>query len=400
MLARVRSSSRSAALLATSFAALLAAVAPARANIAAPQPPTALSSPGPVAAPTPLAVDAADLVVDCTVGPGCRLEVTYRLRNPSDAAAGGTAAFYAFDTDDVTIEVNGRSAGKHVDAAEADAFDAAVTAAGGGEPGAAPPLERHGQAVARHGFAVELAPQATATVVVVGHLPVHRRHGYYMVVPGPAARHRLYQRGEPGARWIELDYLITPIRTWGTAPATMSFTLRAPGAWPVTVDGVDQLGTEPSAGAVTITRGVLATTADTFRLRLDLPAERPLHAGVLLGVGGNVDDATGLRLRAGVELGLREAWLVSLAYEHEGEGGGSVLVPAVAYSTPWAIVVPSLGVGLGAPVRLGSSLEVGARGLVDLHLGPLGFVTTFDYYPGMAAGARRFEVAMFGQLAL
>jgi hypothetical protein len=46
------------------------------------------------------------------------------------------------------------------------------------------------------------------------------------------------------------------------------------------------------------------------------------------------------------------------------------------------------------------SFEVGGRIQLDAHYGPLGYFVAFDWYPGMEAGPRRFEVAMMAQLSV
>lgn len=376
---------------AAAVAVLAADAGPAHANIAAPPPPSRVSGIAPAADNAGLVVISADLVVDCTDGqPGCGLQVTYALHNPAEVSLGGTAAFYSIDTDDVRVTLDGQASAHELTAAEAAGFDAAVAAASG-----APPED-----VNRSGFQVTLPPGGRGQVVVTGRLHRQPGRGYYMAVPGPAARHRLLRRGAPNPATVRLDYLVAPIRTWARFPERMTFTLRAPAGWSSSLDGVDGATTE-RAGAIATTRGTIATTTASIHLHLTLPRVTPIHAGLVLGVGGHVDNATGLRLRGGVEAGVAEVYLGSIAVELErGDAPGVVIVPAVALSSPWVIVVPSFAIGLGVPVRVSPDLDIGGRFLLDAHFGPLGMMMALDYYPGMDTDPRRFQVALLGQVAL
>lgn len=369
---------------------------PAAANMAAPPPPARVSGLGSAGGPTPLEVKAADLVIDCSAGAdACRLEVTYQLHNPSTVTAGGTAAFYAVDTDDVIVTVDGQPSGKAIADDAAAELDATVVAASGAD------LEpsRYGGRMSRHGFALSLAPDASAQIVVTGTIHPTERHRYYMAIPAAPARHRLLVRGGRTDRRVELQYFVAPIRTWSGFPAAMTFTLKHPASWIATVDGATGLDAQQDGG-VTVHHGRIATSEPSLTIELETSARDPLHAGLLLGLGGQLDDAGGVRVRAGVEAG-RGSYLASLALELErGDDTGVVIVPALTAASPWLLIIPSVGLGLGVPVRLRPSLEVGGRFLADLHFGPVGMLMALDYYPGMAADPRRFEVSLLGQLAL
>lgn len=369
---------------------------PAAANMAAPPPPARVSGLAAAGGPGPLEVRAADLVIDCAAGPAtCRLQVTYRIHNANPASAGGGAAFYAVDTEDVTVTVDGQPAGYPVTADAADAFDATVASATG-DPralGDEPGLSRHGAALA-------LAGGADATVVVTGVLHPRDRRRYYLSMPAAAARHRLFVHGGRADRRFRLRYLVAPIRTWSGFPAAMTFTLKQPAGWSASVVGATDLVTERAGGVVT-QRGRIATDESTLEIELAVAPRPPIHAGLVLGLGGHVDDATGVRVRAGVEAG-RGPYLASVAVEIEraDDATGVIVVPAVTVASPWVLIIPSVGLGLGVPVRLRPTTAVGGRFLADAHFGPLGMMLTLDYYPGMAADPRRFEVALLGQLTL
>src|SRR5690606_9904382 len=126
-----------------------------------------------------------------------------------------------------------------------------------------------------------------------------------------------------------------------------------------------------------------------------------LTGGVFAGIGGHLDDATGIRTRVGGELAWRHRYFASLALEIEWDAARSVvIVPAVAAASHWYLFVPSVGVGLGVPMRVSPSFEVGGRVQLDAHFGPVGAFVAFDWYPGMDAGPRRFEVSMMTVLSI
>jgi hypothetical protein len=100
--------------------------------MAAPPRPAKVSGLGSAAGPTPIEVRDAALVIDCSRGPdACRLEVTYQLHNTGSAPAGGSAAFYASDTEGVSVTVDGKPADHPLTGGDADAFDASF--AGGSD---------------------------------------------------------------------------------------------------------------------------------------------------------------------------------------------------------------------------------------------------------------------------
>jgi hypothetical protein len=380
--------------------ALVAAAAhPAAANMAAPPRPSELEGMGQLGARTPLVVREADLVIDCAAGgPTCGLEVTYVVHNPGDAVAGGLAAFYALDTEDIAVTVDGQPAGRDISDPQWQRYDQAVQA----ERTQADPLWRHPlPGLTRHGLGLSVAPGARARVVVRGRLRLDERHGYgSFVVPASLTRHVLFSPKAPRRRSLALRYLVTPLRTWGAWPAEMTVTVKHPRAWAVTIQGV--VGGEVTReGTASVRRGRLPTSTDLLLVDFAIP-ERPLRfVGGFAGIGGHVDDATGLVLRAGPELVLSESWMASVAFELELDDDTALtVVPMVMASSPWVLMFPALGVGLGVPVRLFSGVEVGGRFELDAHLGPLGMVMAIDYFPGMDPGPRRYQVTLLGQISL
>jgi hypothetical protein len=176
----------------------------------------------------------------------------------------------------------------------------------------------------------------------------------------------------------------------------MGLELRYPRGWTATT----RAGCAPTAGRTSCS-GRVPTGDDVLGVTLEPPAARFWPAGVLLGVGGHVDDATGTVVRAGGELFFTDSWLASLVVELDlDDETGLTAVALVGAATPWILVIPSLELGLGLPVRVRPEVEVGARVEADAHLGPLGLVVAFDWFPGLAAGPDRFQATMLFQVGL
>lgn len=370
----------------------------AGANAAAPNPAPKLSALGVEVNKTPLVVDSASLRIDCRGVETCALEVHYAITNPTDAASGGTAAFYGKSTLDMKVTVDGVSANVGIDESSRAAFDASVQQASGGRE-----IYGLGANVDRQGFAVTVAPHATAQVVVTGTLVANMRRGYDGFAPmADTARHMALTPNAPKSSRMQLDYLVAPIRTWGAVPKTMTFTLVHPADWDPHVNGADDLRVSTAPDGRTIREGTVPTTLDWLDIDVYLGEfGQRFRGGVFAGIGGNVDDATGIRMRVGGELAWRRSYLTSLALEIEsGSPTSYVIIPAVHAATPWILFIPSLGAGVGVPVRVSPSFEVGGRIQLDAHLGPVGYFVAFDWYPGMEAGPRRFEVAMMAQLSI
>lgn len=390
---------RVAVLPAVVAGALAVSARPAAANMAAPPPPTEISGPAVAGERTPLAVREADLVIDCSAGgPTCRLEVTYVIHNPTDAVAGGLAAFYALYSTSIEVTVDGKPAGRPLGEADVAALDAAVTSV---SEGRVSNVGWRDDELTRHGVDLSLPPGASARVVVKGGIRLVARRPYYgFALPGGRARHTLLAPDAPDTRNFRLEYLVAPIRTWGAFPAEMTFTLRQPARWAMWQDGAT-FDEERREGGVTVRRGRIATNRYDVRVDLSVLRPDPVFVGALVAIGGNVDDSTGVRLRAGVEAVIRQSWLASLSAEVElADETGLVLVPLVANSSPWVLVIPSFSIGLGVPVRLLPEVEVGGRFQLDAHLGPVGIVLAMDYYPAMDDDPRRFQVILLGQVSL
>ena len=79
-----------------------------------------------------------------------------------------------------------------------------------------------------------------------------------------------------------------------------------------------------------------------------------------------------------------------------------MLTPGLELATrSFMVIIPSLGIGAGMPIRLVDDRRVGIRAQVTVHWPLLGWVTCFDVYPGPGfSEPRRFQVAMLAQIGL
>lgn len=105
------------------------------------------------------------------------------------------------------------------------------------------------------------------------------------------------------------------------------------------------------------------------------------NGGPMLGVGGRVSDGGAFRLRFEYEVAIDEWILPGVALDYDLDDG-VVLAPRVEIATPMLLVIPSLTVGLGLPIHLEADPDVGVRMSVGLNFLSLGFIATFDIYPG------------------
>jgi hypothetical protein len=346
----------------------------AGADAAALAPAPTLSAIGPAGAKTPLTVDSASLRIDCERRDECAVEVRYAISNPTDALLDGTAAFDSMSTHDMKVTVDGAPA----DVANDDA---------------------------RQGFAITVGPKATAKVMVTGTLtPTIQRSddSFEWMAFADTARHMVLAPGSPNIARVQLDYVVAPIRRWGAAPKDMTVTLVLPEDWYPSLDGAENVDESRSPDGRTIHEGTVPTTIHTLTIDVYIgELGSGLRGGIFAGIGANVDDATGIRTRLGGELAWRHRYLTSLALEIEWDEPRSfVIVPALAAASSWIVVVPSIGVGVGVPMRVSPSFEIGGRVQLDAHYGPVGYFVAFDSYPGMDAGPRRFEVSMMAVLSI
>lgn len=375
---------------------------PAAANIAQSLPdPAVLGAPAAAPADASLRIDAEQLSFDCRHEgdlPVCRFEARYTFSNQADAARTAVAAFYGVHARDVRALQDGRSILHPLDAATLRALDGRVLHGAG-----APALRK--EALTRTGLRITVGGRRAAEVVVSGRILPGRyfRAGYDRSVP--ETRHLLLGGAVPRSQRFDLQYLVAPIRTWGPAPE-IAVRLSYPARWRValrcTGAGARQPRIDRRVDGSRVSERFRVAGQQTDALLLQIEAPRRLYnGGVLLGIGGNLDDSGGLRTRFGYEIALPEWLLWSLALDTNFRDD-LVLAPGLELATrSYLGFIPSLGLGVGAPIRLAPERRAGVRAQLTVHWPLLGWVTCFDIYPGAGfSEPRRFQVAMLAQIGI
>ena len=358
---------------------LAVAIAPRlpSANAAAAIPAPALSAIGPAGVKTELRIDSASLRIDCESRDACDFQARYTISNPTDAPLDAKAVFHGTSTHDLKVTGDGSS------------IEVALDDGG----------------TVRQRVALVVAPDATTKVVVTGTLApnIQRVDGYFDWTAAPdTARHLVLAPDATSIARVQLDYVVAPLRGWGAAPKDITVTLVLPEHWLPTLDGAENVDKSRSPDGRTIHDATVRTTTHTLTIDVYIgELGSPPRAGIFAGIGGNVDDATGIRTRFGGEIAWRRRYFTSLALEIEWDAPRSfVIVPALAAASPWFVFVPSFGVGVGVPMRVSPSFEIGGRVQLDAHYGPVGYFVAFDWSPGMDHGPRRFEVSMMTVLSI
>ncbi|MBI2391898.1 MAG: hypothetical protein HYV09_20070, partial [Deltaproteobacteria bacterium] len=354
------------------------------------------------------------LTIDCAEADGapkCRFEAIYRVQNPEQTRQEVAAAFYGVHTSDVAIAVDG--AAVPIETLTPEAIEALDDAAFRKESVTDPRellsrLDRE-RLTERFPFRLSLEPAATRTLRVTGTIQPGLRfqpRGY--VIPGYEARHLAFST-TTRARIYDLVYLLGPIRSWAGAP-TVKVTIRFPASWGAaepfiahrTLAGPEvelsrwSLARDGAQAVATRTLGEGAPGMLPFAFQLPAPTVRV--GGLLFGIGGTTGDRRGLRLRLGGELSAPD-WLLWSAAVETGAFRRVFFVPAIHAVTPWVIMLPSVGLGVGAPVQLLPDLRAGVRLQGDLHMGPLGFFLAFDLYPAAGVRTSITETTMLFQLS-
>ncbi len=263
-------------------------------------------------------------------------------------------------------------------------------------------------------------------------------------LPVPRSRHLLLGGKPERSQAFHLDYLISPIRSWGPAPA-IALTIRRPARWDVAlrclrrapVPVASPPASPPASGPASASLSASAPArlplralrpalyaacpearraeegstlverltlpgeeVDELNLELRLPPRIFYNGGILAGIGGNLDDSGGLRARFGYEIAAPEWLLFSLSVDTNFKDD-VVLTPTFEAATPSLLFLPSLGLGVGMPVRLVEERRVGVRVQLSVHWPVLGWVTSFDIFPGQGfSEPRRFQVSMLAQIGL
>lgn len=122
---------------------------------------------------------------------------------------------------------------------------------------------------------------------------------------------------------------------------------------------------------------------DDVRTCLDLrwhPERRPIpvyHGGPLVGLGPTFGE--GLRGRLGYEAGIDD-WVISSLLIESDFDGELIVAPVVEAAMPAFVVIPSVSVGLGAPIRVRPERSAGVRGQLTM-MWLAGPALSVDYFP-------------------
>ncbi|AKF10253.1 hypothetical protein DB32_007402 [Sandaracinus amylolyticus] len=121
------------------------------------------------------------------------------------------------------------------------------------------------------------------------------------------------------------------------------------------------------------------------------------HGGPFLALGGTID--AGVRGRVGYEIGLGEFVLVSVAVDTDFEEQ-AIVTPQVELASWGMVLIPSLSLGVGVPVRVTSTEDhpstVGIRIESSATFFAAAFVATLDVWPGEGD----FALSILGRVGL
>lgn len=154
--------------------------------------------------------------------------------------------------------------------------------------------------------------------------------------------------------------------------------------------------------AVVLSRSFQASEREALEIELEPPAVVVGNRGVLLGLGrslGVLGEPGRVRGRIGYEVAAPD-WLMYSLTADTDFNRRFIVTPLVEAATPSDIggcfgLLPSLGVGAGAPIQIGPDVRAGVRLQGDLHFMFLGFVTSVDIYPRMGDAKPGFVEASF-----
>lgn len=371
---------------------------------------------GPAAlAPTRLEVARENLRIDCsevTGSPRCTFEARYFVHNPTSAPEKVVAAFYGGAVTDVLSKGPGVAARAPLTAHEQNALDrAAGLLREGTGPGA--PLGRGfnvANDLTRSPFTLTVGAGATMECVVTGTFELtDRLRGHYGVVPGRYARHLALSTATE-TREFELAYLLSPLRSWASA-GPIALEVRYPSRWQVRARVSAELpvwrAASADAGLHTSEEGGLTVARVTLRvaeaasltLRANVPASTFGFGGPLVGVGAAMRDPVSFRARFGYEVS-SPGWLLHSLNLDTDFRSLLVLAPTVEVVSPQLLIIPWVSLGVGLPVRVNPSTDVGVRLQFGLGFLPVGFVISIDYFPGLPDGhADRLRTTLYAQVS-
>lgn len=394
------------ALAASLALALTGAATSARANMAAVQRnPARLGAPG-TTGPNPLRVEHERLSFTCTEkggAPVCAFEARYTVTNPHRARHEVAAAFLGVRTRHVAVAIDGAEPSGQPTAAEMDAIVASAEAASARD-GSPSMRGSRAEGVDRWGFVLVAEPGARHEIVVTGEILPGRRFipsGYMMRAVN--ARHLLFGSRTPERSVFDLEYLVAPLRTWKGDPR-IDVRITHPSRWKLSIGG----GADPerwaraSGGSTTVVTARLASreAPPALDLEIEPPARLFAHGGPLLGIGGSFGPGGPRpRGRIGYEIAAPRWLLYSLTADTNFRDR-FIVTPMVEAASPAILVVPSSGLGIGAPVQISPDPRAGVRIQADAQFYPIGIAASVDVYPRVGTLRGFTEVSVLAQIGL
>lgn len=333
---------------------------------------------------TPLEVRAETLDFSCRAvrdEPICRFVATYDVVNPTTQPQRATVAFIGTRTQEVEVVESSKATHRVLSAEEAAPFLAEWNAAFDPK---APALE----------FTLE--PGAATTITATGILLPGRLTVPSYVRDATVVRHPLF--GAPTSRptTFDLDYLISPLRSWAGSPR-VSVSVTTPETWGAPEVTVKDTGASSPRVVTGIDFVLESSVTERLSIRVTLPRPRLFAGGLMAGLGGTVVAPSGLRFRIGGEFAAPGWLLWSLCAETNFNDQYVVVPAAEAVVDSLLNVIPSFGFGLGVPVRVLSSPGVGGRAQVSLHWPWVGAVFALDVFPAQSSPV---QFSIFAQVGL
>ena len=345
---------------------------------------------------TELAVEHEQLFFSCDAVAQCRFEARYTIHNPTPAAIEAMGAFYGHTERPIEIALDGVDVRAPLSLEQRDAADVRVRSLD-------PKVQAADlAAVVRTGYRVRVDGGAAGTLVFRGDIAAVKEStgaGDY-VWPAAESRHPIV--GEP-ARHDAVAfyrYLVSPLRDWAKVPI-IDVVVEVDGGHDVYVDseGVLKKHADVVGGRRRIELQVDPNATSDIVFQLVQSPRQFLRGGPVLALGARVNGIEP-RLRVGYEM----AWPHHVLYALAAETAGFdevMLVPTVELATPQLLVIPSLGIALGAPVRLLDATHgfaVGARVQATASFFFGSVVVPVDWYPSDSSDGLRVAVLLQASL--
>lgn len=289
----------------------------------------------------------------------CRWSARYRLRNPGDARRFDVAIRHVFGAA-VTLALDATTVARTPARSDREQRRAADRDARQNE------AEIHALWAAPSGGEVTLTVDATVQVAPWECTCIRSTNG---------RRHRWVSR-KPGSEYL-IDY--RPGTDFSAAPSQFTATQDVPAAW--------DPGTRRSAvdGRVVTTEVRPRVMSAANSAGESFSVARPLRlsaGGPVVGVGlGWSPEGVRARVRAGWEVAWPRLLVHSLVVETDARRR-VMLVPALELTFPeWYLLLPDLGVGLGAPIQLVPEARPGVRVHGRLGWWMFAVIGSFDHFP-------------------